>query len=343
MSTIQYNILIVGLGSMGKRRIRNLQFLGYTNLYGFDVNPRRVDEAKNSYQIQIESNPNESIVNKKYDFVIISVPPDKHHIYIEICINNNINHFIEASVVDTYLSEAITELKSKKLICAPSATFAFHPAIKKIKELCDTNYLGQITNVNYQTGQYLPDWHTYENVSDFYVSNKETGGCREIVPFDMTWLFIIFGYPKAVVSTMKNIALIKGAEHIDETYNILFDYSKFVMNLTIDVISRVATRRLVITGFDKHLIWDWSNNEIIIYDGASAKYENISYELERPAHEGYDKNITEDMYKLELENFINAIEGKEDYISSLDKDYKILQILKTIEKSAHERKFIEIE
>ena len=37
--------LIVGLGSMGKRRIRNLRALGETEIAGFDPRPERRDEA----------------------------------------------------------------------------------------------------------------------------------------------------------------------------------------------------------------------------------------------------------------------------------------------------------
>ena len=37
--------LIVGLGSMGKRRVRNLQRLGMTDITGFDPRADRRDEA----------------------------------------------------------------------------------------------------------------------------------------------------------------------------------------------------------------------------------------------------------------------------------------------------------
>ena len=41
--------LIIGLGSMGKRRIRNLQYLGYSKIFGFDLNEDRRQEAVNKY------------------------------------------------------------------------------------------------------------------------------------------------------------------------------------------------------------------------------------------------------------------------------------------------------
>ena len=45
--------LIVGLGSMGKRRIRNLQALGHVELAGFDIRKDRRDESKEKYDIEV--------------------------------------------------------------------------------------------------------------------------------------------------------------------------------------------------------------------------------------------------------------------------------------------------
>ena len=45
--------LIIGLGSMGKRRIRNLQILNQNNIVGYDIKPERREEVKRIYNIKI--------------------------------------------------------------------------------------------------------------------------------------------------------------------------------------------------------------------------------------------------------------------------------------------------
>lgn len=40
------NFLVVGLGSMGKRRIRNLQYLKAGEIIGFDLREDRCQEAR---------------------------------------------------------------------------------------------------------------------------------------------------------------------------------------------------------------------------------------------------------------------------------------------------------
>ncbi|SVD88881.1 uncharacterized protein METZ01_LOCUS441735, partial [marine metagenome] len=44
--------LIVGLGSMGKRRIRNLRINGEEKIIGFDIRIDRRKEAETKYNIQ---------------------------------------------------------------------------------------------------------------------------------------------------------------------------------------------------------------------------------------------------------------------------------------------------
>ena len=47
--------LVIGLGSMGKRRIRCLQALGFQDIVGVDVREDRRQEAQTSYGIQAHS------------------------------------------------------------------------------------------------------------------------------------------------------------------------------------------------------------------------------------------------------------------------------------------------
>ena len=227
-------ILVLGLGSMGKRRIRNLKALAINNIVGFDLREDRRVEAFEKYNIEVVDSFEEGISSFKIDAFIISLPPDIHHIYMKKALDLSIPAFIEASVIDTDFEEIIAESKEKDICLAPSCTLFFHPAIKKISQIIKNGELGVISNFIYHSGQYLPDWHTYENVSEYYVSNKETGGGREIVPFELTWITLVLGFPKRVVGLYKNTIQISGAELIDDTYNLLMDYESNIFNLSVD-------------------------------------------------------------------------------------------------------------
>lgn len=326
------NFLIIGLGSMGKRRIRCLKHLNYLNITGYDTNKQRVDFVIKEYGINAYHNIDD-IFNAHYDIMIISVPPNIHHIFMHLALKHNINCFIEAGIIDADYNEIMIKSKVLNLCFMPSATLCFHPAIKKIKEIINDKILGKLSNIIYHSGQYLPDWHKYENVADYYVSNKETGGCREIVPFELTWLTKIFGFPDDICCFFGKTININGAETIDDTYDILFKYNKcndgqFFIVFVVDVVTKLATRRLIINGDISQLIWDWNYNNITIYNNGNKIIH--SYEVE--SFDGYNKNITEQMYIDELEHFINNINSKK-LVNTLDYDHSVLKLLYSIENN----------
>ena len=69
--------LVIGLGSMGKRRVRCLQSLGYSEIVGFDVRADRRAEAEQKYGIKTVGLLDSSQL-EACDAVIVSTPPNLH-------------------------------------------------------------------------------------------------------------------------------------------------------------------------------------------------------------------------------------------------------------------------
>lgn len=333
------NFLVVGLGSMGKRRVRCLKALGYKNIFGYDSREDRRAEAEEKYGIKTWQDFTQALSEVKPSALIISVPPDVHYEYIKIAIKNNIHFFVEASVVDTDMELIKSNLKNCKIVAAPSATLLFHPAIQKTSEIVMSGELGKLSNIVLHSGQYLPDWHTYESVRDYYVSNPATGGGREIVPFELTWMTKVFGFPNRVCGNFRKTIDIEGADTIDDTYNFLMDYGNYLASVTVDVVSRNATRRLLINGDKKQLVWDWDFNCIKVFEPEKNSWEERKYKM-KSAETGYNANIGENMYIEELRCFIEAIEGKHPYISTMEGDHKVLKLLYAIEESDRTSKYV---
>ena len=326
------NILVIGLGSMGKRRIRCLQTLGKTSIVGYDVAASRASEAQEKYDVPCFSDWKAALLSSQPNAFIISVPPAMHHLYIRQALDLNVHFFVEASVVDTGLGEFVERLKNSPLIAAPSATLHFHPAIKLISEIVASGELGKLSNILLHSGQYLPDWHTYESVADYYVSNTATSGGREIVPFELSWFLRVFGWPARVAANYRKTIDIHGAPYIDDTYNILLDYRSYLAVVIVDVVSRYATRRLVVNGSEKQLVWSWDENCVKVFDPAKGKWESRSYSP-GVAEAGYNSNIGEDMYVDEIRNFLAAIEGTERFFNSMAEDHAVLKLLYAAERS----------
>ncbi|QZY54305.1 Gfo/Idh/MocA family protein [Crassaminicella profunda] len=332
--------LVIGLGSMGKRRIRNLIANNQNNLAAFDIREDRINEAHEKYGIKTYNDFEEALRIFKPDTFIISVPPDQHMYYMNYAIDNNIHCFIEASVVDGGMEEILEKSKKNKDIkICPSCTLRFHPSIKLIKNLLDEKAIGKISHFTYHSGQYLPDWHPWEDIKEFYVSNKETGGCREIVPFELTWLNWIFGNIKSICG-FKDKTINLGVD-IDDVYSLNVKYGNGVLgSLVVDVVSRFAIRNLVINGDKGQIQWNWNEKCLKLYDACESRW--IIYEEPKgSAAEGYNVNIIEDMYIDEIKSFIDCVEGKGEFLNSLEEDYTILQYLYGLEKADESKSYIE--
>jgi predicted dehydrogenase len=241
--------------------------------------------------------------------------------------------FVEASVVLGDLEELEKKAKEKNVFIAPSCTMKFNPAIKKIKEIVDSGKYGKVTNFIYYLGQYLPDWHPWENVKDFYVGKKETGGGREMVPFELTWMTDIFGFPKNIKGYLgKTMDL--GAD-IDDTYAFSIDFGDKYGAVLIDVVSRFATKSLTLNLEKAQILWKWDDDAIKIYDSDTKKWDVVPY-IKGHAAEGYNKNIAEEIYINEMKAFIGKVSGTGEFPNSLEEDIKILKLLEEIEKHGKE-------
>ncbi|RZU47274.1 putative dehydrogenase [Fluviicoccus keumensis] len=326
--------VVIGLGSMGKRRIRCLQALGMTAIVGVDPREDRCAEAAARYQVPVHASLDAAAVSGPQAW-IISVPPDLHHVYLERAASAGIPSFVEASVVDTGMASLLAREEAGALI-APSATLCFHPAIRQIRDIVAGGRLGRLSSVSMHSGQYLPDWHTYEAVSDYYVSNRDTGGAREIVPFELTWLVTVFDWPRTVSAQVRKTIEIPGAETIDDTYALMLDMGAFPLQLTVDVVSRVATRRLLVNGETGQLVWDWNEGCIRLYDAATAEWSKIEYDLGK-AEAGYNANIGEQMYIDEIRAFCDAVDGLAPFPNALGDDHRILGVLYAAERASANR------
>lgn len=321
--------LQIGLGSMGKRRIRCLKSLGYCEIIGYDIKKDRRKEVEENYEIKTISSL-ENLNFNKINSIIISTPPDMHSKYIEIALQKKKPSFVEASVILEGLERIKKIAKKKDILIAPSCTMKFHPAIREIKNIVESRKYGKVTNFSYHSGQYLPDWHPWENVQDFYVSKKETGGCREIVPFELTWIVDIFGFPKKIFGYFGKTMNI-GAD-IDDTYAISIDFVNSFGSMTVDVVSRYATRSLILNMEYGQVIWKWEENIVKLFEVLNKRWIYY-YSPQGESAEGYNKNIIENMYIDETKSFIEAASGKGKFPNSLNEDIEILKLLEDIEKS----------
>lgn len=324
-------LLVVGLGSMGKRRVRNLQALGGHEVAGMDVRADRREDASMKYGIAVFSEFTDALDLFQPNAVVISTSPERHMDIAFAAFDHGLSCFIEASVVD---AERIRELdcrsSSTPVLFAPSCTMRYFPGPRKVRELVRSGIVGRPVNINYHTGQYLPDWHPWEAIQDFYVSARETGGGREIVPFELTWLHDIFGFPEALACVKDKLTDMPA--DIDDIYHCLLKFpGGAVGNLTVEVISRPhATRELRVLGSEGEIVYSADSNSVRwakIGDSGWTECDLGTGSIES----GYIN--PEEPYIAEMRDFVSAVAqgDKRLYPNTLRDDYKVLRLLHQLE------------
>ena len=134
---------------------------------------------------------------------------------------------------------------------------------------------------------------------------------------------------------------IDGAEKIDDTYNILLDFDDYLASITIDVVAKKPSRRILINGSKAQFQWDWENNFVEIMQNDKDKPKRIYYDQER-TNQTYYQNISELMYLNELKTFIDSLNGHSYYPNTLTQDVAVLKLLQKIELSNDRSMFIEV-
>ncbi|MFA6171590.1 MAG: Gfo/Idh/MocA family oxidoreductase [Patescibacteria group bacterium] len=324
-------ILQIGLGSMGKRRIRNLLFheIKESQIIGFDLAaPRRKEMEKLFPEIKTYGDFNLAMKNESPNVFIISTPPNLHHDYFLFAAKNKINFFCEVPTNDKGYKELMPKL-SNKFVAAPSCTFRYVPAIKKIKELLGNGIIGKPLIFNHYLGQYLPDWHPYEDYRKVYFAKKETGGAKEMLPYELVWLSHIFkSEPKKATGACRKVSDLEMTA--DDVYSVIVQFENGVLgNMMIDLLNREAGRTLRIIGTQGTLDWDWLGYSIRIKQAGvkTAKLINVKKEKKFKHY-----NTTEDIYREEMKKFLDAVCGKKKYPYSYKEDYRILKVYGAVEK-----------
>lgn len=329
-----FKFLIIGLGSMGKRRIRNLQKLGYTKIIGVDSRLDRQSETKQLYSVKTYSDINDSLLENP-DAIIISTPPDQHLKYAELAIKHKIPFFTELNLIDSHVKQIIRKCNEKNVIACPSYTMRNHPVVKELKKLVDKNTIGKIFLVVHHTGHYLPNWHPWENPQEFFASKKETGGAKELLAADLVWLSYVFPTPKSLSGYVDKISNLK--IKADDVYSTTMQLKNGITcYVLIDIISIPSIKITKIMGENGTITCDFISGKLEINNGKHCKKINVKMGQVAKGYRGITPS--ESLYEDEMKSFIDTVFNQKKYPYTFKDELYSLQIIKKIEKSNYLKK-----
>lgn len=322
-------ILVVGLGSMGKRRIRLLQrFTEISQIVGIDGREDRREEAGKLYGIETYGSIDEAIKSRAdIDTAFVCTAPLSHAGIINALLNAGFNVFTEINLVKDGYEENIKLAKEKNVTLFLSSTFYYREEIQYIRErIAGKSKLNYV----YHIGQYLPDWHPWENYQDFFVGDKRTNGCREIMAIELPWLTGTFGAVKECNVLCDKITDLN--IQYSDNYMIQFVHENGNKGtLVVDIVSPKAVRNLEVYGENVYYSWNGSPTTLEAFIPETKEVEKVKLHEDAEHIEGYGSFITENAYQNEIREFIDVVNGKRKPLYGFEQDLDVLNLIDQIE------------
>ena len=320
-------ILVVGYGSMGRRRIRIVrELIPNCTFLCVDSNKSRLEQIMQD-GLSAYSNLSDALSNNP-DLAFVCTSPGHHADIILQLINAKVHTFTELNLTSDRYDEILQLASTKNVKIFMSNTNLYDKQILSIMDCIGTDSSHHA--YSYHIGQYLPDWHPWESYKDFFIGKKETNGCREILAIQLPWLIKTFGKVKRL-STIKRKNTKLDIEFSD-TYIITIEHENGTSGVFIcDVLARKATTSLEIMSEENHIFWQGSPESLCKYNKLTNETEVItSYEKSEHLQE-YAETIQENPYIDETKAFLDYCFNDIAPVYTLTDDKYILSLIDEIE------------
>ncbi len=321
-------VIVVGLGSMGKRRIRLIRLINpQTVICGVDSQESRREEAEKQFGIITHGSIQEAVANESPEAGFVCTSPLSHRAVITELLEAGLHVFTEINLISDGYSELV-ELagkKGKKLFL--SSTFLYRKDIRYMIDRVRNEKVDYIIHI----GQYLPDWHPWENYRNFFVGDKRTNGCREIMAIDFPWILSAFGKVRDLhVRSSKNSDL---DLDYDDNYILSLEHENGSKGVVVcDLLSRKAVRSALIFSDQLQISWNGVPDSLTEYDienKCDRKIETYTEELDHQS--AYAANIIENAYMDEIRTFFGMTEGTMEPYYTFEDDLYTLKLIDRIE------------
>jgi len=294
------NSLIVGGGSIGKRHLKNLQTLGYSNIWVLKRTEDKSFESEHNVKV-ITSFKQANLID--FDCIFVCSPTALHNESLAFAKRKGLDVFMEKPLIHSTegLSEACAIQQNSEEVFFIGFMLRYHPLVRKVKEIVDAQTLGAVYNARFSFGSFLPYWHPWEDYKISYASRKELGGgVINTITHELDLIQYFFGEPQKLYCEVSNFDML-GIE-VEEHCEAIFSYQDKVVTLHLDYLQKDYDRNIKILCENGKIVWNWHDNYVLVQ-----KHNEESYRIILDTT--FDVN---QLYIDEVKDFIKLVEGKQN-------------------------------
>ncbi len=296
-------ILVIGCGSIGKRHLKNLASLSAGKFMAYDTDEGRRNEVEQELNIETVSDIGKAW-GQDIDAVLVCTPTSHHMEYALEAVRSGRHLFIEKPISHNLegVDELIETAASKGLIVMVGCNFRFHWGMELAKRLADEGTIGRILSAHADFGQYLPDWHPYEDYRRGYSANEGLGGGIILDAIhEIDYVLWLMANPTLVSCLSQKTGSLDIDTEDSADINLGFEDGT-AASIHMDYLQRAYNRSLKLIGEAGVITWTFQENSVRVYTADDKSWK--SYEADKPSE-------TNDMYIAEMRHFLACVEGKQ--------------------------------
>ena len=321
-------ILIVGLGSIGKRHLRLAREL----LPNADI---RVLRHQATNEVHEYSNGSFSSIEESIAFapqIAVIASPATFHIATAQALAEAGVHLLIEKPLSASLS-GVTQLletcEKQGVVSLTGYNLRFLPSLQRYRDLLGENVVGKVLSVRCEIGQYLPSWRPDSDYRQGVSAQRELGGGALLeLSHELDYLRWIFGEVEWVKATLSRQSMleidVEDTAHLTLAFASALDGFQLIGSVNLDFIRHDTTRLCTAIGEKGSLRWNGLTGEVLLYGADKKEWElKFSYQHHR-----------DDSYMAEWKNFIECVNTHKEPLITGEDGLKVLQIIEAARRSA---------
>lgn len=329
-------VLIVGLGSIGRRHLANLRLIDRAaHITIWHQHLKRADGAEDRSRAECIVYSLEDALNTKPDVALITCPASLHMEIGLALAQRGIHLFIEKPLSNRLdgVDELIDLCRERSLVLMVGYCFRFYRPLQVMRQAVFEGRIGRILAIHAEVGQYLPEWRPGSNYRQSVSARHDLGGGAVLeLSHELDYVRWLVGEIKAVSAQIGHLSDLE--IDVEDTAEIVLQLSSGAMgSVHLDMIQRPATRTCRIIGTEGTLTWDGVCHQVQLFSTSADKWSDLH------PPEVIDCN---DMYVAELRHFLDCVRGNNAPIVTGDDGRRVLEIALAVKQSSQDRRVIEL-
>ena len=337
--------LIAGLGSIGRRHFRNLIALGEKDIILLRSHRATLpDDELAGYPV--ETDLAEALKKHKPEAVIVANPTSLHmdsaipaaqagcHILLEKPVSNSLDRL-------DVLQKAAEKSGSRILV---GFQFRYHPTLNKARELIQQGALGKVLTVHAHWGEYLPQWHPWEDYRQGYAARADLGGGVIVtLTHPLDYLRFLLGEVESLWSFNGHLSPLE--MDVEDAAEIGLRFvSGAVGGVHLNYFQRPPVHRLEIVGTGGTLRWDNADG-VLHHFKMPATFGTFSEEPPAPVveavapPEGFERN---QLFLAQTRHFVETASGESEPRCTLADGAQALRLALAAQESQKSGRVVKI-